>query len=196
MRNNGYVSQTNYPIEPDDFLISRTDINGYITYANPRFIEVSGFAIEELMNEPHNVVRHPDMPPEVYRDMWATLREGLSWQGYVKNRRKNGDHYWVHANVVPVVDKGELQGYASLRSYAGEEKARYFDHLYRQMRENNCPYYLKRGKLKRKGLRGKLPSFQWEGVKARVVLSSLASVALLGGGACGSRNAFLLRAGL
>ncbi len=64
---------------------------------------------------------------------------------------------------------------------AGEEKARYFDHLYRQMRENNCPYYLKRGKLKRKGLRGKLPSFQWEGVKARVVLSSLASVALLGG---------------
>lgn len=164
------------------FLISRTDINGYITYANPRFIKVSGFAIEELMNEPHNVVRHPDMPPEVYRDMWATLREGLSWQGYVKNRRKNGDHYWVHANVVPVVDKGELQGYASLRSYAGEEKARYFDHLYRQMRENNCPYYLKRGKLKRKGLRGKLPSFQWEGVKARVVLSSLASVALLGGG--------------
>jgi len=182
MRNNGYVSQTNYPIEPDDFLISRTDINGYITYANPRFIEVSGFSIEELMNEPHNVVRHPDMPPEVYRDMWATLREGLSWQGYVKNRRKNGDHYWVHANVVPVIDKGELQGYASLRSYAGEEKARYFDHLYRQMRENSCPYYLKRGKLKRKGLRGKLPSFQWEGVKARVILSSLASVALLGVG--------------
>ena len=182
MRNNGYVSQTNYPIEPDDFLISRTDINGYITYANPRFIEVSGFSIEELMNEPHNVVRHPDMPPEVYRDMWATLREGLSWQGYVKNRRKNGDHYWVHANVVPVIDKGELQGYASLRSYAGEEKARYFDHLYRQMRENSCPYYLKRGKLKRKGLRGMLPSFQWEGVKARVILSSLASVALLGVG--------------
>ena len=182
MRNNGYVSQTNYPIEPDDFLISRTDINGYITYANPRFIEVSGFSIAELMNEPHNVVRHPDMPPEVYRDMWATLREGLSWQGYVKNRRKNGDHYWVHANVVPVIDKGELQGYASLRSYAGEEKARYFDHLYRQMRENSCPYYLKRGKLKRKGLRGKLPSFQWEGVKARVILSSLASVALLGVG--------------
>ncbi|WP_422101671.1 methyl-accepting chemotaxis protein [Vreelandella sp.] len=182
MRNNGYVSQTNYPIEPDDFLISRTDINGYITYANPRFIEVSGFDIEELMNEPHNVVRHPDMPPEVYRDMWSTLREGLSWQGYVKNRRKNGDHYWVHANVVPVVDRGELQGYASLRSYAGEEKARYFDHLYRQMRENNCPYYLKRGKLKRKGLRGKLPSFQWEGVKARVIGSSIASAALLGGG--------------
>ncbi|WP_339119318.1 methyl-accepting chemotaxis protein [Halomonas sp. BMC6] len=182
MRNNGYVSQTNYPIEPDDFLISRTDINGYITYANPRFIEVSGFSIEELMNEPHNVVRHPDMPPEVYRDMWATLREGLSWQGYVKNRRKNGDHYWVHANVVPVVDRGELQGYASLRSYAGEEKARYFDHLYRQMRENSCPYYLKRGKLKRKGLRGKLPSFQWEGVKARVIGSSIASAALLGAG--------------
>ncbi|NGO90699.1 MAG: PAS domain-containing protein [Halomonas sp.] len=124
MRNNGYVSQVNYPIDPDDFLISRTDINGYITYANPRFIEVSGFDIEELMNEPHNVVRHPDMPPEVYRDMWATLREGSSWQGYVKNRRKNGDHYWVHANVVPVMDKGELQGYASLRSFASEEKVR------------------------------------------------------------------------
>lgn len=182
MRNNGYVSQVNYPIDPDDFLISRTDANGYITYANPRFIEVSGFDIEELMNEPHNVVRHPDMPPEVYRDMWATLREGISWQGYVKNRRKNGDHYWVHANVVPVMDKGELQGYASLRSYAEEEKTRYFDNIYRQMREKTCPYYLKRGQLKRRGLLGKLPSIHWESVKTRLLFATLASVVLLDAG--------------
>ncbi|WP_404375034.1 methyl-accepting chemotaxis protein [Vreelandella aquamarina] len=182
MRNNGYVSQTNYPIDPDDFLISRTDVNGYITYANPRFIEVSGFPIEELMSEPHNVVRHPDMPPEVYRDMWATLREGRSWQGYVKNRRKNGDHYWVHANVVPVVDNGELQGYASLRSYANGKKVQYFEQIYRQMREKNCPYYLKRGQLKRRGVWGKLPTFNWTGVNARVLLATLASVVLLGVG--------------
>ena len=182
MRNNGYVSQINYPIDPDDFLISRTDVNGYITYANPRFIEVSGFSIEELMNEPHNVVRHPDMPPEVYQDMWSTLREGLSWQGYVKNRRKNGDHYWVHANVVPVVDNGELQGYASLRSYASEQKTRYFEQIYRQMREKSCPYYLKRGHLKRRGIRGKLPTVNWNGVKARILLATFASMLLLGTG--------------
>lgn len=172
MRNNGYVSQVNYLIDKEDFLISRTDANGYITYANPRFIEVSGFESVELINEPHNVVRHPDMPQEVYRDMWATLKEGSSWQGYVKNRRKNGDHYWVHANVVPIVEKGELQGYASLRSYVEEEKTRYFENIYRQMRENNCPYYVKHGQLKRRGLLGKLPRLSTESVRSRIALSA------------------------
>lgn len=179
MRNNGYVSQVNYPINKEDFLISRTDAHGYITYANPRFIEVSGFESVELINEPHNVVRHPDMPPEVYRDMWATLKEGSSWQGYVKNRRKNGDHYWVHANVVPIVEKGELQGYASLRSYADEEKTRYFENIYRQMRENNCPYYVKNGQLKRRGLLGKLPRLSIESVRSRIVVATLISMALV-----------------
>jgi aerotaxis receptor len=179
MRHNGYISQVNYAIDPEDFLISRTDANGYITYANPRFIEVSGFEANELINEPHNVVRHPDMPPEVYRDMWETLRAGSAWQGYVKNRRKNGDHYWVHANVVPVVEKGVLQGYASLRSYAGEEKARYFENIYRQMREKTCPYYVKRGQLKRRGLLGKLPSFSIGSIRSRVVFASAIGMALL-----------------
>ena len=179
MRHNGYISQVNYAIDPEDFLISRTDANGYITYANPRFIEVSGFEANELINEPHNVVRHPDMPPEVYRDLWETLRAGSAWQGYVKNRRKNGDHYWVHANVVPVVEKGVLQGYASLRSYAGEEKARYFENIYRQMREKTCPYYVKRGQLKRRGLLGKLPSFSIGSIRSRVVFASAIGMALL-----------------
>nr|WP_284041348.1 PAS domain-containing methyl-accepting chemotaxis protein [Halomonas olivaria] len=188
MRNNGYVSQINYPIDPDDFLISRTDSNGYITYANPRFIEVSGFDAEELINEPHNVVRHPDMPPEVYRDMWKTLREGRSWQGYVKNRRKNGDHYWVHANVVPVVEQGELQGYASLRSYAGEDKARYFEKIYRQMREKSCSYYLKRGNLKRRGVLGLLPQFSVKSVYSRVAVVTVLSVGLLVSGMVASAH--------
>lgn len=182
MRDNGYVSQINYKINPNDFLISRTDPNGYITYANQRFIDVSGFRHDELIGEPHNIVRHPDMPSEVYQDMWDTLQEGKSWQGYVKNRRKDGDHYWVHAHIVPVVENGQLQGYASMRSYAGDDKARYFEALYQQMRENSCPYRVKGGELVRKGLRGLWPSLNISSLSSRLMLSILVCLGVSVGG--------------
>lgn len=179
MRHNGYISQVAYEISENDFLISRTDVEGYIQYANQRFIEVSGFSEEELISEPHNVVRHPDMPAEVYEDMWNTLHQGLSWQGYVKNRRKNGDHYWVHAHIVPIVEEGRLQGYASMRSYAGREKSEFYEKLYRDMRESRSRYYVKRGELKRKGLLGLVPRFNLFGVPSRLVLSTAAVLGLM-----------------
>ncbi len=97
-------------------LISETDTRGIITYANPRFCEVSGYTLEELLGKPHNIVRHPDMPKEVFRDLWQTLKAGKIWQGEIKNRRKDGSHYWVLATVGPIFDdKGEIRSYMSMR---------------------------------------------------------------------------------
>ncbi|MFP3549043.1 PAS domain-containing protein, partial [Rhizobium sp. SIMBA_035] len=77
---------------------------------NPAFIEVSGYTRDELVGQPHNLIRHPDMPPAAFADMWATIKAGRSWSGLVKNRRKNGDFYWVRANVTPIVERGATVG--------------------------------------------------------------------------------------
>ena len=95
MRTNLPVTETEYPLDDDTALVSMTDLDSHITYANPAFIEVSGFTKEELIGQPHNLVRHPDMPPEAYADLWRTIQAGQQWTAPVKNRRKNGDFYWV-----------------------------------------------------------------------------------------------------
>ncbi len=96
--------------------MSTTDTKGRITYANASFIRTSGFEMEELKGKAHNIVRHPDMPEEAYSDMWRSLKEGQSWTAAVKNRRKNGDYYWVMANVAPMRRNGRLVGYISVRT--------------------------------------------------------------------------------
>ncbi len=90
--------------------MSTTDTHGNITYANDAFIEVSGFSRDEIEGQPHNLVRHPDMPKEAFADMWATLKGGEPWTALVKNRRKNGDHYWVRANATPLVRNSRTVG--------------------------------------------------------------------------------------
>lgn len=99
-------------------LVSRTDTKGIITFVNDAFVDASGFTRAELIGSNHNIVRHPDLPPSVFEGMWRTLKRGLPWRGVVKNRCKNGDHYWVAANVVPVRKNGETIGYMSVRSPA------------------------------------------------------------------------------
>lgn len=97
-------------------LISETDTRGVITYANQRFCEVSGYTVEELVGKPHNIVRHPDMPKSLFKEMWQTLKAGKVWQGEIKNRRKDGSHYWVLATVGPIRDaEGEIIRYVSIR---------------------------------------------------------------------------------
>src|SRR3990167_5859633 len=102
MRSNLPVTQNEYVLRQGMTIVSRTDLKGRITYINDDFIEASGFTQEELIGQPHNLVRHPDMPEEAFDDMWRTLKAGLPWTGLVKNRCKNGDHYWVVANATPV----------------------------------------------------------------------------------------------
>ena len=93
MRNNQPVYDKEYTLHDEQYLISRTDARGRIIYANPAFVEVSGFSREELVGAAHNIVRHPDMPQAAFEDLWRTIQRGESWTGVVKNRRKDGGYY-------------------------------------------------------------------------------------------------------
>ena len=135
MRVNLPVTQKAYDFPADQTLISVTDVKGRITYANNNFVAVSGYTREELLGQPHNIVRHPDMPEEAFRDMWHTILEkGRPWTGIVKNRRKNGDHYWVRANATPVREGQEIVGFLSVRTKATEEEIAAAEALYARMR--------------------------------------------------------------
>ncbi|MBC7215444.1 MAG: PAS domain S-box protein [Burkholderiaceae bacterium] len=116
MRTNPPITQREFRFDAHATLLSATDAKGRIVYANQAFIAVSGFTAEELKGQPHNIVRHPDMPPQAFTDMWATIQSGKSWTALVKNRRKDGDHYWVRANVAPMVRGGQTVGYLSVRT--------------------------------------------------------------------------------
>jgi aerotaxis receptor len=122
MRDNQPVTQKEFVFDSKATLMSTTDENSYITYANDAFINVSGFTADEIKGQPHNLVRHPDMPKEAFADMWSTLRQGEPWSALVKNRRKNGDHYWVRANAIPVIREGKIKGYMSVRTQPEEDE--------------------------------------------------------------------------
>lgn len=116
MRSNLPITAVEYPIGEDTLIVSKTDTKGKLTYFNDDFVKASGFTEEELMGQPHNIVRHPDMPVEAFENLWATLKEGKPWAGAVKNRRKNGDFYWVLASATPVFEGGQITGYMSIRT--------------------------------------------------------------------------------
>ncbi len=160
MRKNLPVSQAVYDFPADQTLISVTDIKGRITYCNSSFVSVSGYTRAELMGQPHNLVRHPDMPEEAFRDMWATIESGHPWTGLVKNRRKNGDHYWVRANATPVRNGDRIVGYLSVRSKPAEQDVQAADKLYETMRSEaqagKLVHRLHHGEVVRAGLVGRL----------------------------------------
>ena len=111
------VGQSREIIMRDDMvLMSRTDLVGKIVFANKNFVEISGYSEAELMGAPHNLVRHPDMPKVAFADLWTTIKRGVPWEGIVKNRTKDGNFYWVRANVTPYVENGVVVGYMSIRT--------------------------------------------------------------------------------
>jgi aerotaxis receptor len=157
MRNNQPVTGHEYEFPSSHMLVSATDLTGRIQYCNPAFIAVSGFTRDELIGQPHNLIRHPDMPREAFADMWATIRAGRPWTALVKNRRKNGDHYWVRANVTPVVEKGAVVGYLSVRVTPQRDAVRAAESLYARMRTGESRgLMLRHGVVVRTGLRGHL----------------------------------------
>ena len=104
---------------PDGKLItSRTDLNGIITHANEAFVTMSAWSREELIGQPHSILRHPDMPKAAFADLWHTVSKGEKWHGYVKNLRKDGRYYWVYATVIPNIRNGKIEGYTSVRRRA------------------------------------------------------------------------------
>ena len=115
MRQNLPVTHREYVLADHETIVSKTDLQGNITYVNDEFIRISGFTEEELIGAPQNIVRHPDMPREAFKDLWATIKAGKAWTGLVKNRCKNGDHYWVEATAAPLIENGQITGYTSIR---------------------------------------------------------------------------------
>ena len=134
MKTNLPVTQTEAVLRDDILIVSKTDLKGQITYVNSDFIEVSGFTEAELMGQPHNIVRHPDMPAEAFGDLWSTLKAGRPWTGLVKNRCKNGDFYWVLANASPIVENGAAVGYISVRRKADPKQVAAVGDVYRQFK--------------------------------------------------------------
>jgi PAS domain S-box-containing protein len=112
--------ETPYP--DGKLIVSTTDPNGYITNVNRSFVEMSGYTEEELIGAPHSILRHPDMPPAAYKQLWDTVMQGEKWTGYVKNLRKDGGYYWVKATVIPNVRGGIIVGYTSVRRKPSRSK--------------------------------------------------------------------------
>ncbi len=138
MRNNLPVTNDEYVLPDGEVIISRTDIKGRVTYVNESFVQSSGFSREEAMGKAHNIVRHPDMPPVAFEDLWNTIKEGEPWSALVKNRRKDGGFYWVRANVTPMVENGQISGYMSVRTKPGRAEVAAAEELYRKMREGQA----------------------------------------------------------
>ncbi|WP_310566785.1 methyl-accepting chemotaxis protein [Hydrogenophaga sp.] len=160
MRLNQPVTQHEFLLPDGATLVSTTDLSSHITYCNSAFMAVSGFAREELIGQPHNMIRHPDMPAEAFRDMWDTLQSGAPWSAVVKNRRKNGDHYWVLANATPIMDKGQATGYLSVRTKPSRQQVEAAEALYAQMRAEaqagKLTNVLRQGRLVKPGWAGRL----------------------------------------
>lgn len=135
MKINLPVTHKEVHLQDKDQLVSTTNLKGTTTYANEAFIRICGFSEEELINKNHNVVRHPDMPPLAFADLWARIKKGESWMGVVKNRCKNGDTYWVDAFVTPIFKDGNHDGYQSVRVKASEDLKQRAEATYKAIRE-------------------------------------------------------------
>ena len=167
-----FVTQCEYPLKDDTTLMSTTDLHSYITQANDTFVQVSGYSLDELVGQPHKLVRHPDMPKAAFADMWYTLQQGEPWSGIVKNLRKNGDHYWVRANAVPMVRNGQTTGYMSIRVKATPDEIAAVEPLYKALNEGRSKKRVHKGLVVAKGWTGKLPAMplRW---RVRSVMAAL-----------------------
>ena len=133
MKNNQPITQREHTLGSEQ-LMSTTDAKGVITDVNDAFVKMSGFSRDELIGASHNIVRHPDMPPTAFAQLWAALKQGKAWMGLVKNRCKNGDHYFVDAHVTPVFDGDRVIGYQSVRVAPDRDVIRRAEKLYAEIR--------------------------------------------------------------
>jgi aerotaxis receptor len=193
MRSNLPVVDQEYPFPEGESLVSTTDLKGRILYCNPAFIQVSGYPREALLGQPHNMIRHPDMPEEAFRDMWETIAAGHPWLGLVKNRRADGRYYWVCANVTPLIEGGKPTGYMSVRTKPDEAEKQAAEQLYATMRAEKQAgqliHMLKSGRLMRNTWQGRFAQYAHLDLAGELALSAAlmmlvamaASVSLSGG---------------
>ena len=159
-----------YLLKESDSIVSKTDLKGIITYVNEDFLRISGFTKNELIDATHNIVRHPDMPPEAFADMWKALKEGRPWTGMVKNRCKNGDYYWVLANATPFYENEQLAGYLSVRSKPSREQIDGANAVYQLFKENKASHLkIQDGKIVKTTFFWKLNPFKNPTIKSRLL---------------------------
>ncbi len=120
--------ETPYP--DGKLIVSTTNKDGIITHANKSFVEMSGYTEDEILYAPHSILRHPDMPPAAFKDLWDTVNRGEHWQGYVKNLRKDGGYYWVKATVIPNIRQAKVVSYTSVRRKPSRTKVEECTQLY------------------------------------------------------------------
>jgi aerotaxis receptor len=180
MRVNMPVTNVERHLKDGEFIVSKTDLQGKIVYINRPFMEISGFTEEELMGTDHNIVRHPDMPPAAFADLWGTLRSGKPWRGMVKNRCKNGDYYWVDASANPIWDNGRMIGFMSLRKKASRVDVENAERVYRLFREGNAKgLAIKGGQVVHTGVRSWVGALFNLSIKTRMALGSILLTGLL-----------------
>lgn len=177
MRNNQPVTTSERLLEPGKPIVTKTDLQGKITYANESFVAISGFTRAELLGSDHNVVRHPDMPTQAFADLWRTVRAGQPWRGLVKNRTKAGDFYWVDAYVTPLTEQGRTIGYMSVRNTPARSDVAAAEALYAKVRSGTAPFPATKLPQHRFA-----PALPWW-VAAVLAAVCAASASLMGGGA-------------
>ena len=182
MRSNMPVTNVEYVLDETETVVSKTDLNGNITYVNQDFIDISGFSEAELIGQPQNIVRHPDMPAEAFADFWRTLKEGKAWTGLVKNRCKNGDHYWVEANAAPIIENGKAIGYSSIRTKPSRDKVRAAEGAYRAIKAGDKGLEINEGNAVRHSFFGRCCGDRLSrlSLKAILVLATLSMAIMFG----------------
>ncbi|MGM4921267.1 methyl-accepting chemotaxis protein [Tardiphaga sp. 813_E8_N1_3] len=169
MRTNLPVTDVEYPVTDSTLIVSRTDCKGRLTYFNDQFVDAAGFTEAELLGQPHNIIRHPDMPPEAFQNLWDTLKAGKPWVGAVKNRRKNGDFYWVLATASPIRENGQITGYTSIRTKLPADQRAEAEQVYAALRNKKAHgYKIDAGIVRRRSLLDNFALFNGT-LKARLI---------------------------
>ena len=185
MRLNMPITQKETIINEGMTIVSTTDLQGNINYANQYFIEISGFSESELLGAPQNILRHPDMPAEAFADLWRTIQSGMPWTGMVKNRCKNGDYYWVLANITPVIENGRPVGYMSVRTKPTREQVDEAAALYKSFKDGNqAKLAIRNGKVVGQGLGAKLKALSQPSLSQGMAVNAIffcVSMAVLAG---------------
>ncbi|HEY8938844.1 MAG TPA: PAS domain-containing methyl-accepting chemotaxis protein [Cellvibrio sp.] len=140
MRNNGHVTGREVHLNNQDEIVSSSNLRGDIEFCNTTFCRISGYSQDELIGQPHNILRHPHMPPQAFNMLWTALKAGKPWMGIVKNRCKNGDHYWVDAYITPLRQNGQIYGYESVRVKADPAVVRRAESVYERLNQGKPAY--------------------------------------------------------
>jgi aerotaxis receptor len=171
MRNNVPVTNSEYILKDAETIVSKTDLRGMITYVNQDFCNISGFSEEELIGSPQNIVRHPDMPGEAFEDFWRTIKAGKAWTGMVKNRCKNGDHYWVEANAAPMLENGKMVGYTSIRVKPSREQVAAAERAYREIKNGSKKIEVREGAAVRRSFFRRFDVSTMLSIRSKIMLS-------------------------